>query len=128
MSASHRFFFNYFDVLNKNKTGHKFEMTDEYLEHLLSITGGHQRALSLCRCYRLSSRGFYPIQSCSAIWFIDLSYTKCDSVSFLSSCVVLRSLVLSGLTISDYSPLSALTSLELLSLSNSNVGKNIQIF
>ena len=122
MSVSQRFYFNYFDVTTDNKEAHKFEMTNEYLHRMLSVSGAHQRSISLSRCYRLTSPAAYQSLSlCTNVWFVDLSYSTCENIAPLVTCTVLRSLVLSGLRIADYTPLQRMISLELLSMSFSDV-------
>lgn len=131
MSISQRFFYNYFDVVeagNEFKIGdHKHELTDTQLGRICRLTGGHQRSLSLNRCMRLTDVGFKDMSLLTAIWYLDLSYTKCADVSPLASCKYLKSLNLSGLHLSDYIALSLLPSLEVLSLSFGSISTTVPL-
>ena len=59
---------------------------------------------------------------CVGLRYLDLSYTSVsDITSIANSCEVLRSLQLSGTSLSTYEPLSKLVSLELLNLNFSKI-------
>jgi hypothetical protein len=118
MSVSQRFFFGYFNVVEVGqefKLGdHKHDMTDAYLSRLLHLTGGHQRTVSLARCYRLTSAGFQDLSLLTALWHLDISYTACSDIRPLRKCTCLRSLNISGLSLGSYGVLAELTTLEVL--------------
>lgn len=125
MSISLRFFFSYFDVAEVGKEykigDHKHEMTDDQLSRILHVSGGHQRMLSVSRCYRLTDKGFRHLSLATSMWFLDISYTSCVDLAPLAACKFLRSLNISGLAVSNYDSLGLIPSLELLSASFSGI-------
>lgn len=97
-------------------------VTDDVFMKVIMVSGRHQRTLDVSRCSLISSTLFSKLSICRGLRHLDVSYTNFSDISCVSgNCLVLQSLVLAGLKLSSYEPISQLTTLQLLNLNFSNI-------
>jgi hypothetical protein len=111
---------------SKNFTGaliDKYRARDGPCGNIAAIAGRQCAFCDVSRCYALTHSFFTNnIPLLPNLKYLDVSWTSIDNVECIKDCLVLRGLNLSGTTqILDYSGLSCLTTLHLLSLRASNV-------
>lgn len=97
----------------------KVDTNNESLQTVAHLVGAEQRFLDISRCRRLSSTAITEnLTYFLNLNYLDLSYTNVSSLVPLQSCSTLKGLMFAGNSLPDsgYETLSALTTLEVLSL------------
>jgi len=98
-------------------------LDDALFTSQIHLMGGHQLMVDVSRCSSVSPQKFTALKLCTAVNFLDVSFTHIESLREIAqNCTSLRSLVLAGLNSMPedaYNQLSKLTTLECLSLRNS---------
>jgi hypothetical protein len=103
----------------------KIDLTNDVFDSVYRKIGAHQIHLDISRCMRLTHETISSTISVGvSLMYLDISYTHVMDISLIcSSCLAIRVLSLAGLNLVDskYQSITALQSLEVLSLRSSNI-------